>query len=149
MELHTLTPVKGATKKRKRIGKGQGSGKGGTATKGHKGDQARSGYKRKPHFEGGQMPMQRRVPKFGFRSLSPATYRVINLDSLQKLADKLKVSTIDHTLLLNNSLVGKGPYKILGKGKTALKTKLSVHAHAFSTSAKNAIEKLGGSVITL
>lgn len=147
MQLHTLTPAKGAIKKKKRIGRGQGSGKGGTSTKGHKGAQSRSGYKTRPHSEGGQMPLQRRIPKFGFKSLSHITYKTVNLDTLQLLAEKLNINTIDYAVLLANSLIGKGPYKILGSGKDQLKAKLSVSAHAFSASAKHAIEKLGGNVI--
>lgn len=147
MQLNTLTPAKGAIKKRKRIGRGQGSGKGRTAARGHKGYQSRSGSKTRPHSEGGQMPLQRRLPKVGFKSFSHITYRAVNLDTLQLLTEKLNISTIDHAVLLANSLVGKGPYKILGKGKDQLKAKLSVSAHAFSASAKRAIEKLGGNVI--
>jgi len=149
MQLHTLTPAKGSIKKRKRLGRGQGSGKGGTCTKGHKGAQSRAGYKSKKHFEGGQMPLQRRVPKFGFKRSNHTRYKPINLDTIQYLAEKTSITSIDLTTLQAHGLVSKQPYKILSRGKKQLQTKLSVAAHAFSTNAKLAIEELGGTVTIL
>ncbi len=149
MELHTLKPAKGSIQKRKRIGRGQGSGKGGTATKGHKGAQSRSGYKTKAHFEGGQMPLQRRVPKFGFKNPNRIAYKPINLDTLQKLSQKTNITTIDQATLQAHSIISKQPYKILSNGKEQLKEKLSVAAHAFSARAKASIEKLGGTITIL
>ncbi|MBK7869237.1 MAG: 50S ribosomal protein L15 [Saprospiraceae bacterium] len=145
MELHSLKPAAGATKKRKRIARGQGSGHGGTATRGHKGDKARSGHKRKRNFEGGQMPLQMRVPKVGFKNPNRVAYVGINLGRLQEIAEKFQLSAIDIEALVSNGIVGKGDLvKILGAGE--LKGKLNVTAHAFSATAKEAIEKLGGSV---
>ena len=149
MELHTLKPAKGSIQKSKRVGRGQGSGKGGTSTKGHNGAQSRSGYKTKAHFEGGQMPLQRRVPKFGFTNPNRIAYKPINLATLQLLSEKIKATTIDLATLQANGLAGKQPYKILSKGKEVFKTKLSVTAHAFSAEAKATIEKLGGIVVVL
>ncbi len=144
MDLSNLKPPKGSVKKRKRIGRGEGSGKGGTTTRGHKGAKSRSGYKRKIGFEGGQMPLYRRIPKGGFKNRNRTIYRVINLDVLQKLADDKKLTKIDHKALLNNSLASKDDLiKILGRGE--LTSKLDVSAHAFSESAKKAIEEQGGS----
>ena len=149
MELHNLKPAKGSIKSRKRIGRGEGSKKGGTSTRGHNGQKSRSGYSKKIGFEGGQQPLQRRVPKFGFTSPNRVEYNGVNLDTLQALVDnkklKLKVAQKD---LMNNGLVQKNDLvKILGRGE--LKTKLDITAHAFSVSAKTAIEKAGGSVTIL
>ncbi|HEU4718124.1 MAG TPA: 50S ribosomal protein L15 [Bacteroidia bacterium] len=149
MNLSSLKPAKGSNKKEgKRLGRGQGSGKGGTSARGHKGAQSRSGYSSKRGFEGGQMPLQRRLPKFGFRNISRVEYKGINLDSLQELIDKRKLSSIDPAILLENGLIGKNDLvKILGRGE--LKSKLDVKAHAFSASAKAAIEAKGGTATTL
>lgn len=149
MKLHNLTPARGSVKnQKKRLGRGQGSGKGGTSTKGHKGAQSRSGYSQKKGFEGGQMPLQRRVPKFGFNNISRVEYTGINLDILQGLADSKKVSAVDIEFLVKNGLAGKNDrVKILGRGE--LKAKLEVKAHAFSETAKAAIEAKGGSAIKL
>ncbi len=145
MELSNLKPAKGSTKSRKRIGRGQGSGKGGTATRGHKGQKSRSGYSRKTGFEGGQMPLQRRVPKFGFKNINRKAYKGINVSTLQALAEKKKLKEISVDTLIEAGLVQKNTLvKILGNGE--LKTKLNVKAHAFSKSAVEAIEALEGSV---
>jgi large subunit ribosomal protein L15 len=144
MNLHTLKPAEGSTKNRKRIGRGQGSGRGGTSTKGHKGAQSRTGYSRKIGFEGGQMPLQRRIPKGGFKNINRVEYAAINLDVLQQIAESLNVSKIDHALLVSKHLVGKRELvKVLGRGE--VKSGLEVHAHKFSDTAKAAIEKAGGS----
>ena len=143
MDLSNLKPAKGAVKKEKRIGRGQGSGRGGTSTRGHKGGQSRSGYSRKIGFEGGQMPLQRRVPKFGFNNLSRKEYKAINISTLQILADSKQLSVIDLKTLADAGLVSTNDLvKILGNGK--LTSKLDVSAHAFSKSAKAAIEALQG-----
>jgi large subunit ribosomal protein L15 len=143
VELHLLKPAKGSVKKRKRIGRGQGSGKGGTSTRGHKGQKSISGYNRRPGHEGGQMPYQRRIPKFGFNNIFRKGYRGINLETLQRLADEKNIVTFDIETYINNGLISKKErVKILGKGE--LKTKLNVKAHAFSASAKAAIEEKGG-----
>ncbi len=143
MDLSNLKPAKGSVKTKKRIGRGQGSGRGGTSTRGHKGAQSRSGYKRKIGFEGGQMPLFRRVPKFGFKNINRKEYQGVNLDSLQKLADEKKVTVIDQAVLVENGLASKNDLiKILGRGE--LKAKLEVSAHAFTKSAKAAIEAQGG-----
>ena len=148
MRLNTLKPAEGSTKNRKRIGRGQGSGRGGTSTRGHKGAKSRSGYSRKEGFEGGQMPLQRRVPKFGFTNPNRVEYKAINLDTLQDLAAKTGAETIDTALLVANGLAGKNDLiKILGRG--ALTSKVDVTAHKFSTSAAAAIEKVGGTVTKL
>ncbi len=145
MELSTLKPASGSTKNGKRIGRGQGSGRGGTSTKGHKGAQSRSGYSRKKGFEGGQMPLQRRIPKGGFKNINRVELASINLDVLQKLADAKGLTVINLDTMVSNHLVGKREYfKILGRGE--LKAKLEVHAHGFSETAKKAIEDKGGSV---
>ena len=149
MQLHTLQPAKGSIKKRKRAGRGQGSGNGGTCGKGHKGAQSRSGYKRKHYLEGGQMPLSRRVPKFGFKNPMRIQYKPINLDMLQQISEKTNSTTIDPKILQEHSIIGKHPYKILSNGKDKLKSALSVTAHAFSLQAKDAIEKLGGTIKTL
>lgn len=144
MNLGTLQPAKGSVKNGKRIGRGQGSGRGGTSTKGHKGAQSRSGYSRKRGFEGGQMPLQRRIPKGGFKNINRVELAGINLDVLQKLAEAKNLSLINHEVLVENNLVGKREYyKILGRG--ILHAKLEVHAHGFSDTAKKAIEEKGGS----
>ena len=148
MKLNTLKPAKGSVKSNKRLGRGQGSGRGGTSTKGHKGAQSRSGYSRKFGFEGGQMPLQRRVPKFGFKRPQRVVYKPVNLDILQQLVDKTKAKAVDIDLLTDNGIIGKRDVvKVLGRGE--LKTKVDVTAHKFSTSAVEAIEKLGGKVTTL
>lgn len=143
MDLSNLKPAKGSIKNRKRIGRGQGSGRGGTATKGHKGAQSRSGYKRKAGFEGGQMPLFRRVPKFGFKNINRKEYRAINVSTLQQLFDDKKVSTFDQEVLIANGLASKNDLiKILGQGE--LNAKVEVTAHAYSKSAIAAIEAKGG-----
>ncbi len=148
MDLSNLQPAKGSTKKRKRVGRGQGSGKGGTSTRGHKGAKSRSGYSRKIGFEGGQMPLQRRVPKFGFTNINRKEYKGVNLDTLQFLADTKKVKEITKEVLVANGIVAKKELvKILGRGE--LKAKLSITADAFSKSAIAAIEKAGGNVTSL
>ncbi|HRX95746.1 MAG TPA: 50S ribosomal protein L15 [Bacteroidales bacterium] len=143
MDLSNLKPAKGSTKSKKRIGRGQGSGHGGTSTRGHKGAKSRSGYSSKPGFEGGQMPLHRRVPKFGFKNINRVEYHGINIDVLQKLADEKKLTAIDVDTLVENGLASKKDLvKILGRGE--LKAKLEVKAHAFSKSAIAAIEAQGG-----
>jgi large subunit ribosomal protein L15 len=144
MNLNTLKPADGSVKNRKRIGRGTGSGRGGTSTRGHKGAQSRSGYSAKRGSEGGQMPLQRRVPKFGFTNPFRVVYHGINLDTLQQLADQNKLTAVDATVLIEHGLASKkDKIKILGRGE--LKSKLDVKAHAFSASAKSAIEAQGGS----
>lgn len=150
MDLSNLKPAEGSVKNQgKRIGRGQGSGKGGTATRGHKGAKSRSGYSKKIGFEGGQMPLQRRVPKFGFTNVNRVEYQGINLDILQQLVDDKKATdTVDFETLFTNRLIGKNDLvKILGRGE--LKTKLKVSAHKFTASAKAAIEAAGGEAVTL
>ena len=150
MDLSNLKPAKGSINKNsKRVGRGQGSGKGGTATRGHKGAKSRSGYSRKIGFEGGQMPLQRRVPKFGFTSPNRKEFRGVNLHTLQTLVDNKKVKdSIDLEVLIANGLAHKNDLvKILGRGE--LKAKLNVTVHGFSASAKSAIESAGGTATTL
>jgi large subunit ribosomal protein L15 len=143
IDLSNLKPAKGSVKKRKRIGRGEGSGSGGTAGRGHKGQKSRSGYSRRLGHEGGQMPLYRRLPKFGFKNPNRVEYRGINLDTLQKLAEKYNINEITPEILRENGILGKSDlYKILGGGE--LKTKLNVTAHGFSASAIKAIESLGG-----
>ena len=143
MKLHTLKPAEGSTKARKRVGRGQGSGHGGTSTRGHKGAKSRSGYKSKIGFEGGQMPLQRRVPKFGFKNINRVEYKGINLDTLQIIIDKTKSKTIDPSIIIENGLANKRDLiKILGRGE--LKSKINISAHGFSAKAKSSIEDLGG-----
>ncbi|WP_163708365.1 50S ribosomal protein L15 [Mangrovibacterium lignilyticum] len=143
MELNNLKPAAGSVKKVKRIGRGQGSGRGGTSTRGHKGAQSRSGYSRTRGFEGGQMPLQRVVPKFGFKNVNRVEYKAINLETLQTLAESKSLSAIDVQSLVDAGLASKNDrVKILGNG--TLTVKLEVKAHAFSKSAKEAIEKLEG-----
>jgi large subunit ribosomal protein L15 len=140
MKLHTLKPASGSTKTNKRLGRGQGSG-GSTAGRGHKGAKSRSGYAKKFGFEGGQMPLQRRVPKFGFKNNNKIYYKAVNLDALEALA--AKNSEISFELLIANGVVGKNDkIKVLGRGE--LKSKVNVRAHAFSETAVKAIEKVGG-----
>ena len=145
MELHNLKPAEGSTKNRKRVGRGEGSKRGGTSTRGHNGAKSRSGYSRKVGFEGGQQPLQRRVPKFGFTNPNRVEYNGVNIDTLQQLFDSKKIkSKVDKQVLIDNGLVQKNDLvKILGRGE--LKSKLSVTANAFSSTAKAAIEKAGGS----
>ena len=149
MDLSNLKPAKGSTHSRKRVGRGEGSGRGGTSTRGHKGAQSRSGYSRKIGFEGGQMPLQRRVPKFGFTNPNRVEYKGINLDTIQALVDAKKVkATITLEDFVNNGLVSKKELvKILGRGE--LTAKVSITAHAFSKSAIAAIEAQGGKATTL
>ena len=148
MDLSNLKPAEGSTKARKRIGRGQGSGKGGTATRGHKGAKSRSGYSKKVGFEGGQMPLQRRVPKFGFTNINRVEYKGVNLDTLQMLAEKHKIAEISIETLLDNGIVSKTDnVKILGRGE--LSAKVTVKANAFSASAKAAIEAKGGTAETI
>ena len=148
MKLHTLKPAEGSIKNRKRIGRGQGSGAAGTAGRGHKGAKSRSGYSSKQGFEGGQMPLQRRVPKFGFNNINRVSYKAINLSDLQTLQEKYSVDTIDLDLLKSKGLVAKNDLvKILGNG--TLKAKLNVTANAFSKTALEAIEKAGGTASKL
>jgi large subunit ribosomal protein L15 len=147
MKLHTLKPAEGSTKTNKRLGRGQGSG-GTTAGRGHKGAKSRSGYKKKIGFEGGQMPLQRRVPKFGFKNNNKIYFKGINLDALTLLAEKLKTDNISFQLFIENGIAKKkDKVKILGRGE--LKVKLNVEAHAFSESATKAIEGAGGKATTV
>lgn len=147
MKLHTLKPAEGSTKSKKRIGRGQGSGRGGTSTRGHKGAKSRSGYSRKIGFEGGQMPLQRRVPKFGFTNPNRVEYKPVNLDELQALVEKTKAKKVDLELLVSNGIVGKSDLvKVLGRGE--LSAKIEVEAHKFSASAISAIEAAGGKAVT-
>jgi large subunit ribosomal protein L15 len=143
MDLSNLQPAKGSKKARKRIGRGQGSGHGGTATRGHKGQKSRSGYSKKVGFEGGQMPLQRRVPKYGFTNINRKEFKAINIATLQELAEKKNFTEISVETLIDAGLVQKSTLvKILGEGE--LKAKLTVKAHAFSKSAIEAIEAQGG-----
>lgn len=145
MRLESLKPAAGSTKNRKRVGRGQGSGRGGTSTRGHKGAQSRSGYSRKAGFEGGQMPLYRRIPKFGFKNNNKLYYKVINLDDLQKLSEAKKLKEITPAVLVDNGLASKkDSIKVLGRGE--LKAKLAITAHKFSNTAQEAIEKAGGSI---
>ena len=148
MNLSNLKPAEGSTKSKKRIGRGPGSGLGGTSTRGHKGAKSRSGYKKKIGFEGGQMPLQRRLPKFGFKNINRVEYKAINLDTLQALAESKKIEKIDIAALIDAGFVSnKQLVKILGKG--TLTVKIYVEAHAFSKSAEAAITALGGTVVKL
>ena len=148
MKIHTLKPAEGSTKNNKRIGRGQGSGRGGTSTRGHKGAQSRSGYSQKLGFEGGQMPLQRRVPKFGFKNRFRVEYKGVNLDTIQALCDKIKKNKIDVQVMIDNGVVRKKDLvKILGRGE--LTSKVDITAHAFSATAVEAIEKTGGSISKL
>jgi large subunit ribosomal protein L15 len=146
MKLSSLKPAEGSVKTRKRVGRGQGSGLGGTSARGHKGAQSRSGYSRKPGFEGGQMPLQRRVPKFGFKNINRVEYKAINLDTIQSLAESAGVKVINFETLYTNGLVSKSDLvKILSRG--ALTSPLEIHAKGFSSAAKTAIEAAGGKAI--
>ena len=150
MNLSNLKPAEGSVKSQgQRVGRGQGSGKGGTATRGHKGAKSRSGYSRKIGFEGGQMPLQRRVPKFGFKNINRKDYQGINLDTLQKLVDDKKIkSELDFNTIVELRLARKNELvKILGRGE--LKAKIKVSAHKFTATAKAAIEAAGGEAVTL
>jgi len=148
MKLHTLKPALNSVKSRKRIGRGSGSGMGGTSTRGHKGAGSRSGYSAKRGFEGGQMPLQRRIPKFGFKPLNRIEYKPINLDTIQRLLDEYKVDVIDIEFLKQHGLIsGKDMVKILGRGQVA--TSAEIKVHAFSASAIAAIEKVGGKATIL
>jgi large subunit ribosomal protein L15 len=149
MSLHNLQPAEGSVKKEKRIARGEGSGKGGTATRGHKGAKSRSGYSRKIGFEGGQMPLQRRVPKFGFTNINRKEYVGVNLDKLQTLVDEGKITdTVTLDILVANRVVTKNELvKILGRGE--LKAKLNITVHKFTASAKAAIEAAGGEAVEL
>lgn len=143
MKLHNLTPVAGSTHSRRRIGRGPGSGLGGTSTRGHKGAKARSGYKRKIGFEGGQMPLQRRVPKFGFKNINHKEYLAVNLQTLQQLAEEKSLTKIGLAELVEAGITnGKKLVKILGKGE--LTAKIDVEANAFSKTAEEAIKAVGG-----
>ena len=148
MNLSSLKPAKGSTHNSKRVGRGQGSGKGGTATRGHKGAQSRSGYSRKIGFEGGQMPLQRRIPKRGFKNVNRTEYAVLNLAMIQHYADKYKVTEIDLNFLQEKSIVKKSEIvKVLANGE--LTSKVKVSAHAISASALEQIEKVGGTFTKL
>ena len=145
MKLHNIKPATGATHKKKRIGRGEGSGHGGTSTRGHKGAQSRSGYSRKLGFEGGQMPLQRRLPKFGFNNINRIEYKAINISTLQTLYEKTGISDINVETLIESGLISKNDrVKILGNG--TLTAKMAVTAHAFSKTAVAAIEALQGTV---
>ncbi|MFK7923509.1 MAG: 50S ribosomal protein L15 [Bacteroidia bacterium] len=145
MKLHSLKPAAGATKNRKRIGRGQGTGRGGTSTKGHKGQQSRRGATYRPWFEGGQMPLYRRVPKFGFTNPNRVEYKVVNLDTIQELVEKFPNEEINHEFLQAHGIISsvKHLVKVLGRGE--LSAKVDVKLNKFSKSAKEAIEKAGGS----
>jgi large subunit ribosomal protein L15 len=148
MKLNNLKPAEGSIKNRKRIGRGEGSGHGGTSTRGHKGAGSRSGSKRKIGFEGGQMPLQRRLPKFGFKSLNRVEYKGINLDTLQLLVDKHNLTEVTFQTLVANGICSKKTLiKVMGRGE--LKGKLNVTAHAFTATAKAAIEAMGGTANTI
>ena len=148
MNLSNLKPAEGSVKTRKRIGRGPGSGLGGTSTRGHKGQKSRSGYSKKIGFEGGQMPMQRRLPKFGFKNINRVEYKAINLDVLQQLADAKKISKIGIEELVNAGFISSNQLvKILGKG--TITAQLEVTAHAFSKTAESAIQAAGGTAIKL
>ena len=145
MNLNNLTPAKGSVKKEKRIARGQGSGHGGTSTRGHKGAKSRSGYSTKIGFEGGQMPLQRRVPKFGFKNINRVEYKAINLDIIQSLIERKNVTEITPEILRSNGIISRNDLvKILGRGE--LKSKINVTAHKFSDTAKAGIEAQGGIV---
>lgn len=148
MNLSNLRPAKGSIKKVKRVGRGQGSGRGGTSTRGHKGAQSRSGYSKKIGFEGGQMPLQRRIPKYGFKSLNRVEYVGVNLDVLQELVEKYSLTNIDLSTLQEHGLIAKKDLvKILGRGE--LNAKVEIQAHAFSATAQKAIEAAGGTIVKI
>lgn len=148
MNLNNIQPASGATHNSKRVGRGQGSGKGGTSTKGHKGQKSRAGYSQKIGFEGGQMPLQRRLPKFGFNNINRKEYRAINLDTIQALVDAKNLSEVTKEVLVENGLSSKNELvKIMGRGE--LKASFSISANKFTKSAEEAISKAGGKAITL
>ena len=148
MNLNNIKPAAGSTHSQKRIGRGQGSGYGGTSTKGHKGQKSRAGYSQKIGFEGGQMPLQRRLPKFGFNNVNRKEYRAINLDTIQALADAKNITDITKDVLVENGLAKKSEIvKIMGRGE--LKSGVSISANKFTISAEEAISKAGGIAITL
>ncbi len=148
MNLSNLKPAEGSTHNEKRIGRGQGSGHGGTSTRGHKGAKSRSGYSKKIGFEGGQMPIQRVVPKFGFKNFNRVEYKAINLSTLQSLVEKFNLTSVDVEILAEHGLISKNDkVKILGNGE--LKSTIEVKAHAFSQSAKEAIENLKGTTVII
>ena len=148
MDLSNLKPAEGSVKNRKRIGRGSGSGRGGTATRGHKGQKSRSGYKSKKGFEGGQMPLQRRVPKFGFTNINRVDYTGVNLDTIQRLAEEKKISNFTPAIFVENGLASKSDLiKILGRGE--LTSKVTISANGFTGTAKKAIEDKGGEAIIL
>ena len=148
MNLSNLKPAEGSTKNRKRIGRGTGSGRGGTSTRGHKGAASRSGFKSKVGFEGGQMPLQRRVPKVGFTPINRVEYVGINLDALQALVEKFNLTSVDFETFKEHGLASKNDLvKILGRGEVT--TKVEVKAHAFSAAAQKAIEAVGGAIVKL
>ncbi len=148
MDLSNLKPAAGSTKTRKRIGRGTGSGYGGTSTRGHKGAKSRSGYSKKLGFEGGQMPLQRRLPKFGFKNINRVEYKAINLDAVQVIADKGNLDKVSLQDFVNAGVISTGQLvKVLGNG--ALTRKLDIEANAFSKSAESAIESLGGTIVKL
>ncbi|UBB88699.1 50S ribosomal protein L15 [Candidatus Kaistella beijingensis] len=148
MNLNNIKPAAGSTHSQKRIGRGQGSGYGGTSTKGHKGQKSRAGYSQKIGFEGGQMPLQRRLPKFGFNNVNRKEYRAINLDTIQALADAKNITDVTKDVLVENGLAKKSEIvKIMGRGE--LKSGVSISANKFTKSAEEAISKAGGKAITL
>ncbi|WP_025764331.1 50S ribosomal protein L15 [Dyadobacter tibetensis] len=148
MNLSSLKPAAGSVKVGKRVGRGQGSGKGGTAARGHNGAQSRSGYSRKLGFEGGQMPLQRRLPKFGFNNINRVEYKALNLDAIQALADKVNANVITVDMIRENGLAAKKDLvKILGRGE--ISASIEVQAHGFSATAIEAIEKAGGKAVKL
>ncbi|MFT4778012.1 MAG: large subunit ribosomal protein L15 [Flavobacteriales bacterium] len=148
MNLSSLKPAAGSTKQRKRVGRGEGSGHGGTSTRGHKGAKSRSGYKSKIGFEGGQMPLQRRVPKFGFTNRNRVEYKGINIDTLQELVERKSLNEVTPEVLVANGLAGKRDLiKVLGRGE--IKAKVAITAHKFSATALEAIEGAGGTATTL
>lgn len=145
MKLNTLKPAAGSVKSNYRRGRGQGSGGGGTATRGHKGAQSRSGHSSKRGFEGGQMPLQRRLPKFGFKNFNRVEYRGINLDTIQGLIEKINATEVNMDILVQNGLAHKNDLvKIMGRGE--LKSKVDIKIHAFTASAKKAVEEKGGTI---
>jgi len=145
MELHNLKPAKGSTKNRKRIARGQGSGKGGTATRGHNGQKSRSGYSKKKGFEGGGITLWMRTPKRGFKNINRVSYTALNLARIQEIADKFNLTTISPETLAENGIIRKNnKFKVLASGE--IKSKVEVTAHAFSAKAKEAIESQGGTV---
>jgi len=148
MYLNSLKPAEGSVKNRKRIGRGTGSGRGGTSTRGHKGAKSRSGYSQKSGFEGGQMPLQRRVPKFGFKNINRVEYKAINLDTLESLVASSEATVLDFNFFKAHGLVSKNDkIKVLGRGE--LNRAVEVHAHAFSGSATTSIEKAGGKTVAI